>query len=168
MRPKHYFSKGSSKPFPTTGMRTPNFFFPGWTSYLPACDRSMSTKPSSRSFISSSAIFPTTTRSRSAPGSTLLFSGAKTWSISSAPPGPPTRRTSSNSGRHQGRRPTHTCLLLVEGSRPAVEGMEDRGDAVVDRVEVDAEYSSPGLAVEATITSTASSNSSTPVRRQNR
>ena len=56
----------------------------------------------------------------------------------------------------------------MEGSRPAVEGMEDRGEAVVDRVEVDAEYSSPGLEVEATITSTASSNSSTPVRHQNR
>ena len=53
-------------------------------------------------------------------------------------------------------------LLLVEGSRPAVEGMEDRGEAVVDRGEVDAEYSSPGLAVEATIMSTASSNSGTP------
>ena len=53
-------------------------------------------------------------------------------------------------------------LLLVEGSRPAVEGIEDRGEAVVDRVEVDAEYSSPGLAVEATIMSTASNNSSTP------
>ena len=45
--------------------------------------------------------------------------------------------------------------------------MEDRGEAVVDRVEVDVEYSSPGLAMEATITSTASSNSSSPVRRQN-
>ena len=41
-------------------------------------------------------------RSRSAPGSTLLFSGAKTWSISSAPPGPPARCASSNSDRHQG------------------------------------------------------------------
>ena len=36
MRPKYYFSKGSYKPFPTTGMRTPNFFFPEWTSYPPA------------------------------------------------------------------------------------------------------------------------------------
>ena len=43
-----------------------------------------------------------TTRSRSASGSTLLFSGAETWSILSAPPGPPARRASSNSGRHQG------------------------------------------------------------------
>ena len=59
-------------------------------------------------------------------------------------------------------------MLLVEGSRPAVEGMEDREEAVVDRVEVDAEYSSPGITVEATIMPTASSNSSTPVRRQNR
>ena len=58
-------------------------------------------------------------------------------------------------------------LLLVGGSRPHMEGMEDRGEAAGDRVEVDAEYSSPGLAVEATITSTASSNSSSPVRRQN-
>ena len=40
--------------------------------------------------------------------------------------------------------------------------MEDRVEAVVDGAEVDAEYSSPGLAVEATIMSTASSNSSTP------
>ena len=48
------------------------------------------------------AIFPITTRSRSAPGLTLLFSGAKTWNILSVPPGPPARRTSSNSGRHQG------------------------------------------------------------------
>ena len=87
---------------PNYGDEDPKMFFSGWTSYLPACDRSMSTKPSSRSFISSSAIFPTTTRSRSAHGSTLLFSGAKTWSISSAPPGPPARRASSNSGRHQG------------------------------------------------------------------
>ena len=47
-----------------------------------------------------------------------------------------------------------------------MEGMKDRGVAVVDRVEVDAD-SSPGLAVEATIMSTASSNSRTPVRRQN-
>ena len=55
----------------------------------------------------------------------------------------------------------------MEGSRSAVEGMEDRGEAVIDRVEVDAEYSSLGLAAEATIISTASSNSRTPVRRQN-
>ena len=67
-----------------------------------------------------------------------------------------------------GRRPTHTRLLLVEGSRPAVEGMEDRGEAVVGRAKVDAAYSSPGLAVEATIMPTASSNSSTPVRCQTR
>ena len=86
---------------PNYGDEDPIFFFLEWTSYLPACDRPISTKPSSRSFISSSATFPTTTRSRSAPGSTLLFSGAKTWSISSAPPGPPARRASSNSGRHQ-------------------------------------------------------------------
>ena len=46
--------------------------------------------------------------------------------------------------------------------------MEDRGEAVVDRAKVDAKYSSPGLAVEPTIMSTASSNSSTPVHRQNR
>ena len=46
--------------------------------------------------------------------------------------------------------------------------MEDRGEEVVGRAEVDADYSSPGLAVEATIISTASSNNSTPVRRQNR
>ena len=85
-----------------------------------------------------------------------------------APPGPPARRASSNNSRHRGRRPTHTRLLLVEGSRTAVEGMEDRGEAVVGRAEVDAAYSSPGLAVEATIMSTASSNSSTPVRCQNR
>ena len=56
----------------------------------------------------------------------------------------------------------------MEGSKPAVEGMEDRGEAVVGRAEVDAAYSSPGLAVEATIMSTASSNSNTPVRRRNR
>ena len=37
---------------------------------------------------------------------------------------------------------------------------------MVDRVEVDVEYSSPGLAVVATITSTASSNSISPFRRQ--
>ena len=80
----------------------PNLFFTGWTSCLPACDRRMSTKPRSRSLTSSSAIFPITTRSRSAPGLTLLFSGAKTWSILSVPPGPPARRASSNSGRHQG------------------------------------------------------------------
>ena len=153
---------------PNYGDEDPKLFFLEWISYLPACDRPMSTKPRSRSFISSSATFPTTTRLRSAPGSTLLFSGAKTWSIPSAPPGPPARHTSSNSSRHQGRRPTHTRLLLVEGSRPAVEGMEDRGEEVVGRAEVDAEYSSPGLAVEATIMSTASSNNSTPVRRQNR
>ena len=55
---------------PNHGDKDPKLFFPGWTSYLPACDRSMSTKPSSRSFISSSAIFPTTTRPRSTPGST--------------------------------------------------------------------------------------------------
>ena len=87
---------------PNYGDEGPKRFFPGWTSCLRTCDRSMSTKPRSRSFISSSAIFPTTTRSRSAPGSTLLFSGTKTWSISSAPPGPPARCVSSNSGRHQG------------------------------------------------------------------
>ena len=75
---------------------------------------------------------------------------------------------SSNNSRHRGRRPTHTRLLLVEGSRPAVKGMEDRGEAVVGRAEVDAAYSSPGLAVEATIMPTASSNSSTPVRCQTR
>ena len=57
--------------------------------------------------------------------------------------------------------------MLVEGSRPPVEVMEDRGEAVVDRVEVDVEHTIPGLAVEATTTSTASSNSSSPVRRQN-
>ena len=38
---------------------------------------------------------------------------------------------------------------------------------IVDRVEVDVEYSSPGLAVEVTITSTTSRNSSSPVHRQN-
>ena len=84
------------------GDEDPKLFFPGWTSYLPACDRLMSTKPSSRLLTSSSAIFPITTRSRSAPGSTLLFSEAETWSILSAPPGPPARRASSKSGRHQG------------------------------------------------------------------
>ena len=46
----------------------PKRFFPGWTSCLPTCDRSMSIKPSSRSSISSSVIFPITTRSTSAPG----------------------------------------------------------------------------------------------------
>ena len=86
---------------PNYGDEDPKLFFPGWTSCLPACDRSMSTKPSSRSLTSSSAIFPITTRSKGAPGSTLLFSGAKTWSMLSAPPGPPARRASSNSGRHQ-------------------------------------------------------------------
>ena len=75
------------------------------------------------------------------------------------PPGPPARRASSSSGRHQGLRPTHTRLLPVEG-------IEDRVEAVVDRVYLDVEYRSPGLAVEATIISTASSNSNTPVRRQ--
>ena len=39
----------------------------------------MSTKPSSRSLTSLSAIFSITTRSRSALGSTLLFFGAETW-----------------------------------------------------------------------------------------
>ena len=162
------FLESQLETVPNYGDENPKPFFLEWTSYLPACDRSMPTKPSSRSFISSSATFPTTMRSRSAPGSTLLFSGAKTWSISSAPPGPLARRAGSNSDRHQGWRPIHTRLLLVEGSRSAVEGMEDRGEAVVDRAEVDTEYSSPGLAVEATIMSTASSHSSTPVHRQNR
>ena len=60
------------------GDEDPKLFFPGWTSCLPACDRSMSTKPRSRSLTSSSAISPITTRSRSAPGSTLLFFGAET------------------------------------------------------------------------------------------
>ena len=87
---------------PDYGDEDPKLFFPGWTSCLPACDRSMSTKPRSRSLASSSAIFPITTRSRSAPGLTLLLSGAKTWSILSVPPGPTARRASSNSGRHQG------------------------------------------------------------------
>ena len=87
---------------PNYGDEDPKLCFPGWTSYLPACDRSMSTKPRSRSLISSSAIFPITTRSRSAPGSNLLFSGAETWSILSAPLGPPAKRVSSNSGRHRG------------------------------------------------------------------
>ena len=81
VRPKHYFSRGSSKLFLTTGMRTPNFSFLEWTSYLPACDRPISTKPRGRSLTSSPAIFPIATRSRSAPGLTLFFSGAKTWSI---------------------------------------------------------------------------------------
>ena len=84
------------------GDEDPKRFFPGWTSCLPACDRSMATKPSSRSLTSSCAIFPITTRSRSAPGSTLLFSGAETWSVLSTPSGPPPRRASSNNGRHQG------------------------------------------------------------------
>ena len=87
---------------PNYGDEDPNLFFSEWTSYLPACDRPMSTKPRGRSLTSSSAIFPITTRSRSAPGLTLLFSGAKTRSILSVPPGPPARRASSNSGRHQG------------------------------------------------------------------
>ena len=109
MRPRHYFSKGSSKPSPTTGRRTPNLFFPGWTSCLPACDRSMSTKPRNRSLTSSSAIFPITTRSRSAHGS-LLFFGAETWSILSAPPGPPAKCVSSNSGWHRGdAQPKRAC-----------------------------------------------------------
>ena len=87
---------------PNYGDEDPNLFFPGWTSCLPACDRPMPTKPRSRSLTSSSAIFPITTRSRRAPGLTLLFSGAKTWSLLSVPPGPPARRASWNSGRHQG------------------------------------------------------------------
>ena len=58
------------------------------------------TGPSSEA--KTSAIFPITSRSRSASGSTLFFSGAETWSILSAPPGPPARRATSNSGRHQG------------------------------------------------------------------
>ena len=86
---------------PNYGDEDPIFFFSGWTSCLPACDRPMSTKPRSRSLTSSSAIFPITTRSGSAPGLTLLFSGAKTWSILSVHPGPTARRASSNSGRHQ-------------------------------------------------------------------
>ena len=53
---------------PNYGDEDPKLCFSGWTSYLPACDRSMSTKPRSRSSTSSSAIFPITTRSRSAPG----------------------------------------------------------------------------------------------------
>ena len=84
------------------GEEDPKLFFPGWTSCLPACDRSMSTKPRSRSLTSSSAIFPITTRSRSAPGSTLVFFGAETWSILSAPPEPPAKCVSSNSGRYRG------------------------------------------------------------------
>ena len=96
------FLESQLETVPNYGDENPKPFFLEWTSYLPACDRSMPTKPSSRSFISSSATFPTTMRSRSAPGSTLLFSGAKTWSISSAPPGPPARRAGSNSDRHQG------------------------------------------------------------------
>ena len=87
---------------PNYGDEDPKLFFPGWTSRLPVCDRSMSTKPRRRSLTSSSAIFPITTRSRSAPGSTLLFFGAETWSILSVPPGPPAKRVSSNSGRHRG------------------------------------------------------------------
>ena len=51
-------------------------------------------------------------------------------------------------------------LLLVEGSRPHVKGMEDQGEATGDQVEVDVKCSSPDLAVEATITSISSSNSS--------
>ena len=47
---------------PNYGDEDPKLFLPGWTSCLPAYGRSMSTKLSSRSFISSSAIFPTTTR----------------------------------------------------------------------------------------------------------
>ena len=96
------FLESNSKLLLTTGMRTLNFSFLEWTSYLPACDRPISTKPRGRSLTSSSAIFPITTRSRSAPGLTLLFSGAKTWSILFVPPGPPARRASSNIGRHQG------------------------------------------------------------------
>ena len=58
---------------PNDGDEDPPQKNPGWTSCLPACDRSMSTKPRSRSLTSSSAIFIITTRSRSAHGSTLLF-----------------------------------------------------------------------------------------------
>ena len=87
---------------PNYGDEDPIFFFLGWTSCLPACDRSMSTKPRSRSLKSSSAIFSITTRSRSAHGSTLLFFGAETWSILSTPPGSPAKCVSSNSGRHRG------------------------------------------------------------------
>ena len=87
---------------PNYGGDDPKRFFPGWTSYLPACDRPMSTKPRGRSLTSSPATFLITTRSRSAPGLTLLFSGAKTWSILSVSPGPPARRARSNSGQHQG------------------------------------------------------------------
>ena len=46
---------------PNYGDEDPKLFFREWTSYLPACDRSMSTKPSSTSFIFSSATSPTTT-----------------------------------------------------------------------------------------------------------
>ena len=87
---------------PNYGDEDPKPFFPGWTSCLLACGRPMSTKPRGRSLISSSAIFPITTKLRSAPGLTLLFSSAKTWSILSVPPGPPARRASSNGGGHQG------------------------------------------------------------------
>ena len=45
---ENYFSRGSSKLFLTTGMRTPNFSFLEWTSYLRACDRPISTKPRGR------------------------------------------------------------------------------------------------------------------------
>ena len=83
------------------GNEDPKGFFLGRTSCLPACDRSMSTKPRSRSLTSSPAIFPITTRSRSTPGLTLFFFGAETGSILSAPPGPPAKCVSSNSGRHR-------------------------------------------------------------------
>ena len=85
---------------PNYGNEDPKLFFLEWTGYLLACDRPISTKPRGRSLTSSSAIFPITTRSKSAPGLTLLFFGAK--SILSVPPGPSARRASSNSGRHQG------------------------------------------------------------------
>ena len=97
-----FFLERQLETVPNYGDEDPKLSFLEWTSYLPACDRPISTKPRGRSLTSSSAIFPITTRSRSAPGLTLLFSGAKTWSILSVPPGPPARRASSNSGRHQG------------------------------------------------------------------
>ena len=149
---------------PNYGDEDSKQIFRGWTSCLHACNRSMSTKPSSRSFISSSAIFPTTTRSRSAPGSTLYQDVEHIVRASWA-----TRKTRQLEQRSaSGVTPNPHALVASGGFRPAVEGTEDRAEAVVDRVEEDAEYSSPGLAVEVTITSTASSNSSTPVRRQNR
>ena len=166
MRPKHYFSKGSSKPSPTTGMRTPNFFFPRVDQLLTRL-RSIDVHKTEKQIVNIlvrnlSDHYEIEKRSRLAP---FLRRRDVEHIVSASWATRQMRQLEQRSA--SGVTPNPNALVASGGIQTTRGGHGGPRRGMVDRVEVDVEYSSPGLVVEATITSTASNNSSSPVRRQN-